>query len=76
MKILFKLRTSSIITFEAFLGHALFALCYEIHFYLEASRGREVRNRATEKCRQKLYYKASFKAEWGLPVLSMTKAFG
>lgn len=36
---LFKLKASSIISFEAFLGHALFALCYEIHFYLEASRG-------------------------------------
>ena len=55
VKMLFKLRASSIISFEAFLGHALFALCYKIHFDLEASRGLTIRNKAVEKCRQKLH---------------------
>lgn len=52
-KMLFKQRASPIISFEAFLGHALFALCYKIHFDLEASRGLIIRNKAVEKCRQK-----------------------
>lgn len=78
---LFKLKASSIISFEAFLGHALFALCYEIHFYLEASRGITIKNKKTKtnkaigKCRQKLCYKWLLEAVEGPPDLSMTKAF-